>query len=54
MIKNLIFSCLAAFAFVSLAGCSGDEQHSSASGSSSTTLAVDSKDMNHHSQDKSH
>jgi hypothetical protein len=50
MIKNLIFSCVAVFALVSLAGCADDERHSSTSESSSTTtMSPDSKDMNHHS-----
>jgi hypothetical protein len=49
MIKNLIFSCLAVFALVSLAGCAEDERHSSTSESSSATMSTDSKDMSHHS-----
>jgi len=49
MIKYVIVSCLAAVAFVSLAGCSSEEKHSSASESSSASLAVDSKDMKQHS-----
>jgi len=48
MIKNLILSCLATFALVSLAGCADNERHSSTTDSSATTMAVDSKDMNHH------
>jgi len=48
MIKNLILSCLTAFALVSLAGCADNERHSSTTESSSATMAVDSKDMSHH------
>jgi predicted small lipoprotein YifL len=54
MIKNLIFSYLAAFALVSLAGCADDQRQSSASETSATTMAVDSKDMSHHSDNNSH
>jgi uncharacterized protein YceK len=46
MIKNLILSCIVAFALVSLAGCASDETHTTASQSSATTMTVDSKDMN--------
>ena len=47
MIKNLIFSCVAAFALVSLAGCACNDKHSSTSESSSATMSTDSKDMSH-------
>jgi hypothetical protein len=53
MIKYLIFSCVAAFALVSLTGCASDEKHSSTSESSATTMSPDSKDMNHHGRNNS-
>lgn len=48
MKKHLILSCLAAFTLISLVGCADDERHSSTDQSSSTSMAVDTKDMNHH------
>jgi len=46
MIKNLIFSLVITFTLVSLAGCASDERNSSTTQSSSS-MAVDSKDMSH-------
>jgi hypothetical protein len=48
MMKHLIYSCLAAFALLSLAGCADTQKQSSTSETSATTMTVDSKDMNHH------
>ncbi len=42
---TLIFSCVAAFALVTLAGCSCDNKPSSSN--SSATMTTDSKDMKH-------
>ena len=52
--STLLFSCLAAFALASLAGCASDENHSSTSNSSATTMSTDSKDMTHRSDQNSH
>jgi type IV pilus biogenesis protein CpaD/CtpE len=45
--STLIFSCLAAFALASLAGCASDKSQSSTTESSSATMSPDTKDMTH-------
>jgi hypothetical protein len=54
MTKNLILSCLAAFALVSLAGCSSDGSHTSTTDTSTATMSPDTKDMNHPGGNNSH
>lgn len=48
MIKYLVFSCLAAVALISLAGCASDAERTSTSESSAATMSIDSKDMSSH------
>ncbi len=51
MTKHLTLSLFAVIALVSLAGCASDDRHSSTNESSSTSMAVDTKDMSHHHSD---
>ena len=54
MLKNLILSFIASVALTSLVGCADDQRHSSSYESSSASMSVDSKDMNHPHQTDSH
>jgi len=46
-LSTLLFTCLAGFALASLTGCASDENRSSTSNASTTTMSTDSKDMTH-------